>query len=179
MITIKTYAVHGLSEWYGDLKAGTISVKVSFTGGTASPSGALPAYFMSKDPITQFVIENSKEFKSGFIRLEMQQTIADKHPQEAVAKPASTPAPAKAEKAPAAKAEKAPAAKAEAENAPADGGEATDTDIETVQVANKADAIEWLKEHYPEKGYTASKLRTQTALDAACAECKVQFEFTA
>lgn len=68
-------------------------------------------------------------------------------------------------------------AKAEAENAPAEGGEATGTDIETVQVANKADAIEWLKEHYPEKGYTASKLRTQTALDAACAACNVKFIF--
>ena len=68
-------------------------------------------------------------------------------------------------------------AKAEAENAPADGGEATGTDIETVQVANKADAIEWLKEHYSEKGYTASKLRTQTALDAACAACNVKFIF--
>lgn len=53
----------------------------------------------------------------------------------------------------------------------------TKEEKQTVQVANKADAIEWLKEHYPEKGYTASKLRTQTALDAACAACNVKFIF--
>ena len=60
---VKTYGINGLTEWHGDIKAGSISVRVSFTGGTASPSGAQPAYYMTKDPITQFVIENSNEFK--------------------------------------------------------------------------------------------------------------------
>lgn len=87
---IKTYGINGLAEWYGKLTVGTISVDVAFTGGTASPSGARPAYMVVKDPIKQFVIENSKEFKSGFIHLEMQQEVAGSHPRQAVPKDAPT-----------------------------------------------------------------------------------------
>lgn len=90
---IKTYGINGLAEWYGKLTVGTISVDVAFTGGTASPSGARPAYMVVKDPIKQFVIENSKEFKSGFIHLEMQQEVAGSHPRQAV--PKDAPAAAK------------------------------------------------------------------------------------
>lgn len=90
---IKTYGINGLAEWYGKLTVGTISVNVAFTGGTASPSGARPAYMVVKDPIKQFVIENSKEFKSGFIHLEMQQEVAGSHPRQAV--PKDAPAAAK------------------------------------------------------------------------------------
>ncbi len=91
---VKTYGINGLSEWHGKVKAGSIEVAVSFTGGTASPSGALPAYMVTKDPITQFVIENSKEFKNGFIHLQMSQEIPGAHPRMAMAKPeAQNPAP--------------------------------------------------------------------------------------
>ena len=69
----------------------------------------------------------------------------------------------------------------------ADGGEgdadgAGDAETGTgnkITVADKSDAIEWLKEHYPEKKYTATALRTKSAFDAACNECGVEFEFTA
>ena len=84
---VKTYGIPGLSEWHGKVKAGSIAINVSFTGGTASPSGAQPAYFMTKDPITQFVIENSKEFKQGFIILVMQQEAPGEHPRMTVPKP--------------------------------------------------------------------------------------------
>lgn len=47
-----------------------------------------------------------------------------------------------------------------------------------VEVADKAEAIEWLKEHHAEKGYTAAKLRTKSAFEEACAECGVVFEIT-
>ena len=83
---IKTYGINNLSEWHGEVKTGSISVKVSFTGGTASPSGAQPAYMVTKDPITQFVIENSKEFKDGFIHLEMSQDMPGEHHRMAVPK---------------------------------------------------------------------------------------------
>lgn len=49
--------------------------------------------------------------------------------------------------------------------------------VQLVTVADKADAVEWLKENYPDKGYTATKLRTQEAFNAACEECEVVFEF--
>lgn len=84
---VKTYGVPGLSEWYGKVKAGNIEVEVQFKGGTASPSGAQPAYFVTKDPITQFVIENSKQFKQGFIILVMQHELPGEHPRIAVPKP--------------------------------------------------------------------------------------------
>lgn len=87
---IKTYGIYNLTEWHGKVKAGTIEVNVSFTGGTASPSGAQPAYMVTKDPITQFVIENSKEFKDGFICIVLEQEIEGTHRRMAVPKPADT-----------------------------------------------------------------------------------------
>ena len=82
-MVVKTYGIRGLSEWYGTLKAGSLSVDVAFTGGTASPSGARPAYMVVKDPVQQFVIEHSKEFLNGFIHVEMQQEVAGVHPRSA------------------------------------------------------------------------------------------------
>lgn len=99
---VKTYAIRGLSEWYGKLVAGSLSVNAEFVGGTASPSGARPAYMVVKDPVKQFVIENSKEFKDGFIYIDMAQEVPGTHPRlvmpkaeapkKAAAKPAATKA---------------------------------------------------------------------------------------
>jgi hypothetical protein len=50
--------------------------------------------------------------------------------------------------------------------------------LQEVEVADKAEAIEWLKEHHAEKGYTAAKLRTKSAFEEACAECGVVFKIT-
>lgn len=50
-------------------------------------------------------------------------------------------------------------------------------DVQKVEVSDKADAVEWLKEHNPEAGYTAYKLRGKEAFDAACKECGVVFEY--
>ena len=76
---VKTYGIYGLTEWYGKVKAGTIEAKLSFVGGTCSPGGVQPAYLVTKDPIKQFVIENSKEFRNGFIRLIMRQEVPGTH----------------------------------------------------------------------------------------------------
>ena len=84
---VKTYGIYSLTEWHGKVKAGTIEVNVSFVGGTACPSGSQPAYMVTKDPITQFVIENSKEFKDGFIVLVMCEEIGGNHRRMAVPKP--------------------------------------------------------------------------------------------
>ena len=183
---VKTYGVPGLTEWHGKLKAGSIEVAVSFVGGTASPSGAQPAYFMTKDPIVQLVIENSKEFKSGFISLIMQQEVPGEHRRMAFPKPKPAPvveAPKEPAAAPAPTDETTTTVQVEqpAETGAADEG-AGDAETGTgnkITVADKSDAIEWLKEHYPEKKYTATALRTKSAFDAACNECGVEFEFTA
>lgn len=170
---VKTYGVPDLTEWHGKIKAGTLEVSVSFTGGTASPSGAQPAYFMTKDPITQFIIENSKEYKNGFIILVMQQEAPGEHPRMAVPKP--RPAVEKASETVADESEPAEEPK---ENAAAVEEPVPGTP-EAITVADKYDAIEYLKEHFPDKNYTSSGLRTKTAFEAACKECGVAFVYTA
>lgn len=72
---IKTYGIYGLTEWVGKVKVGTIEVELTFKGGTSSPSGTQPAYMVTKDPITQFVIENCVKFKNGFICLVKSQEL--------------------------------------------------------------------------------------------------------
>lgn len=50
------------------------------------------------------------------------------------------------------------------------------TTVRTVDVPDKAAAIEWLKENYPDKGYTTTKLtRSKEEFNNACAECGVVF----
>lgn len=186
---VKTYGVPGLTEWHGKLKAGSIEVSASFVGGTASPSGAQPAYFMTKDPIVQFVIEHSKEYKSGFIILVMSQDVAGEHPRMAVPKPApvpETPAPvAEGTVTPTTPAEETPAEEVQPtgetqdETSQDDGNGGDDADGNKVKVADKNEAIEYLKEHFAENNYTATSLRTKTAFEAACKECGVEFVFTA
>ncbi len=198
---VKTYGVPDLTEWHGKLKAGSLEVNVSFTGGTASPSGAQPAYFMTKDPIVQFVIENSKEYKNGFIILVMSQDIAGEHPRMAIPKPkpapvveapkepAVAPAPVPETPAPVVKEPVTPTTPAEeppAEEAQPTGetqdetlqGDGKDADGGKIKVADKNEAIEYLKEHFAEKNYTATSLRTKTAFEAACKECGVEFLFS-
>lgn len=183
---VKTYGVPGLTEWHGKLKAGSIEVSASFVGGTASPSGAQPAYFMTKDPIVQFVIEHSKEYKSGFIILVMSQDVAGEHPRMAVPKPApvpETPAPVAEETVtPTTPAEEPPAEETQPTGETQDEtlqGDGEDADGGKIKVADKNEAIEYLKEHFAEKNYTATSLRTKTAFEAACKECGVEFVFTA
>lgn len=181
---VKTYGVPGLTEWHGKLKAGSIEVSASFVGGTASPSGAQPAYFMTKDPIVQFVIEHSKEYKSGFIILVMSQDVAGEHPRMAVPKPApvpETPAPVVKEPVtPTTPAEETPAEAEQPTDETQDDtlqGDGDDADGGKIKVADKNEAIEYLKEHFAEKNYTATSLRTKTAFEAACKECGVEFDY--
>ena len=61
---------------------------------------------------------------------------------------------------------------------PAPAEEENDKEVLVVKVADKATAVEWLKEHFPEKKYTATKLRLIPDFEAACKECDVTFEFT-
>ena len=162
---IKTYGISELTEWHGKLKAGTIEVNVSFVGGTASPSGAQPAYMVTKDPITQFVIENSKEFKNGFIKLVMKQELPGEHPRMATPKLVAD-------------SEELPVAQAEESDTETVEDEQRQENIGKVEVADRNDAIEYLKEHFPERGYTATQLMTKTVFEAACMECGVEFVFT-
>lgn len=60
-----------------------------------------------------------------------------------------------------------------------ESGESTEGDgMQTIEVGCKADAVEWLKERYPEKGYNGNNLRANAAFEAACNEAGVKFIIT-
>lgn len=146
----KTYGVSGLIEWTANIKAGKTAVIVHFTGGATTSFGITPAKYTTENPFFQAVIEGSEEYRKGKIAL--LSTIGEEAPKPQPAQPKPEPE--------------------QAENADKNTG------FTQVEVADKADAIEWLKEHHPEKGYNGAKLRSKEAFNAACDECSVQFIFS-
>lgn len=65
----KTYGVSGYMKWVALIECGKATVKVHFSGGSLTGYGVTPAEFTTQNPMTQAIIENSKEFKSGKIFL--------------------------------------------------------------------------------------------------------------
>lgn len=56
-------------EWVALIECGKATVKVHFSGGSLTGYGVTPAEFTTQNPMTQAIIENSKDFKSGKIFL--------------------------------------------------------------------------------------------------------------
>lgn len=134
------------------LNAGGIRMKVSFTGGSATAFGVCHAEFTTKDELTQFVIENSDKFKNGTIYLEKTTVIGE--PETIDRSPSVID-----------------------DDEPKSAIVETPYEVEQIKVADKSEAIEWLKERYPDKGYTQRGLRNKTDFDAACKECGVSFSY--
>ncbi len=67
--TGKTYAVYGLMEWVALLPVGGSVVRIPFTGGSISGYGVKPATFTTDNEVLQRLIENSRHFRSGKIRV--------------------------------------------------------------------------------------------------------------
>lgn len=67
--TKTTYGVYNLIEWHALLRLGKASVKVQFTGGSITTQGVTPATFTTEDPVIQFAIERSPEFRNGKIKV--------------------------------------------------------------------------------------------------------------
>lgn len=197
----KTYGVSGLMDWTTQIKTGKVSVSVHFTGGALTAYGVTPAKYSTSNPFFQSVIENSEQFKSGRIMLLGEMEVPDdaatkarkaRMAAKAAEKPAPVPNPAPVPETPAPVVEEPVTPTTPAKESPAESEQPTgetqdetlqdddeDADGTKIKVADKPDAIEYLKERFPEKGYTAVKLRTKTAFDAACKECGVEFVFTA
>lgn len=149
--TYKTYSLKGLQillfDDYGR------QIEVNFKAGAQIDS---TAKFTTSDEKVQEAIEKCSSFKRDFYL-------------ESVREDSPAAVPAKSEEV--AEETSAPEATDEAvEETVAEDG------IKTVKVADKAEAIEWLKENYPEKEYTSVKLRAKAAFEAACKECGVVFE---
>ena len=134
---IKTYGIYGLLEWHGVVKAGSATMKVSFTNGTTTAYGVSPATYITKDEATQFVIENSDKFKSGRIKLISKRELpfegGNEPEQHTAAKPAE----------PAADAPEAPAGS-------------------TMSFANIEDAKDYFSEKYD---VNRSKMRSRAAVE--------------
>ena len=201
----KTYGVSGLMDWTTQIKAGKGSVSVHFTGGALTAYGVTPAKYSTSNPFFQSVIENSKQFKSGRIELLGTMEVPDdaatkarkaRMAAKAAEKPAKdeqspvtetpvpeTPAPVVKEPVtPTTPAEETPAEEVQPTGETQDEtlqGDGDDADGGKIKVADKNEAIEYLKEHFAGKNYTATSLRTKTAFEAACNECGVEFVFTA
>ena len=201
----KTYGVSGLMDWTTQIKAGKGSVSVHFTGGALTAYGVTPAKYSTSNPFFQSVIENSKQFQSGRLELLGTMEVPDdaatkarkaRMAAKAAEKPAKeeqspvtetpvpeTPAPVVKEPVtPTTPAEETPAEEVQPTDKTQDDtlqGDGDDADRGKIKVADKNEAIEYLKEHFAEKNYTATSLRTKTAFEAACKECGVEFVFTA
>lgn len=161
---IKTYGIYGLLEWHGILKVGGVDMKVSFTNGSTTAYGVSPATLITKDELTQFVIEHSDKFKKGVIKLISQKALPEAEAKAAVKPEAKPEVTAKVNE-------------NEAPTANADGTTAVNGEDGTkvITVSSKSDAVEYLKEHFKEKAYTSVKLRTKEAFENACKECGVRF----
>lgn len=162
--------MHGLLEWHGTVHSKGVKMKVDFTNGSVTAYGVAPATFITRDSMTQAIMENSDEFKSGRIRLYKTVPLPGETDERVVA--------------PNEKVNAVPAASApdEKEENKEDGVNVKNDAVENggkqkVAVADKGEAIEWLKERNPEAGYTAAKLRSKEAFDNACAENNVEFVF--
>ncbi len=64
-----TYGVYNIIEWHTLIPMGKAVVKVTFSGGAITTSGITPATYTTTDPIVQFAIEQSAEYKSGKIQV--------------------------------------------------------------------------------------------------------------
>lgn len=159
----KTYGVSGLMDWTTNIKAGKATINVHFSGGALTAYGVTPATYSTTNPLFQIVIENSEYYKSGRITLISEMEVAGESSVKTH------------------KASAEPAAASSAEPEAQQNEEVTDNadGMTVVEVADKSDAIEYLKEHYPDKGYGAVKLRTHAAFDAACTEHGIKFVYTA
>ncbi len=187
----KTYGVSGLTDWTTQLKVGKAMLNVHFSGGALTAYGVTPAKYSTANPFFQTVIENSDFFKSGRIKLldtmEVEDDAAEKARKArssgriaampAMEGPCSVPDAVPPGAVPPVPEAAGPTGEAETET----GGPADEAEGEAagnvIKVADKPDAIEYLKENFPDKGYTSVKLRTKTAFEAACKECGVEFVF--
>lgn len=62
------YGVDGMLEYQALINVGEAKMKIPFTNGSTNEAGRMPATFRTSNPVVQMAIENSNEFKKGFIR---------------------------------------------------------------------------------------------------------------
>lgn len=87
-----TYGTPLLLDWVAQIKAGSATLRVHFTGGTLTAYGITPAEYTTDDPFIQKVIEKSSYFKDGRI-VELRRTGSPAPRKPKATKPADEPIP--------------------------------------------------------------------------------------
>ncbi len=197
----KTYAIFHLTEKHTVFFLGKTKVHVSFTGGIVTKRGVTPATYTTDDPIVQFAIEQSADFKKGAISLRSKYPVqgevkigknepeppAPEQPKNAEELPEQPKAEATeevtAEATHEAEAENALAAETEEtadteeENAPEAEAQAeanNEAGLTVVEVSCKDVAKQYLQEHYDEK---PAPLRTIADVQECAAKYGITFSF--
>lgn len=65
----KVYEIRGVVETSRIFRIGRATIRCTFTGGSVNESGAVPAVYITSDFAVQTIIEASKDFKEGFIKV--------------------------------------------------------------------------------------------------------------
>lgn len=197
----KTYAIFHLTEKHTVFYLGKTKVHVSFTGGIVTKRGVTPATFTTDDPIVQFAIEQSADFKKGAISIRSKYpvqgevkigkneperpTVAEELIRESAREPEGVPLlPRMAEQA---KAESAGIRETEAADGEtgandeereahgeekAEGGHAVG--LEEVEASCKDVAKQYLQEHFGER---PAPLRTIADVQECAARHGIKFVF--
>lgn len=183
------------------VKAGQTDAIINFKGGSIVDFARKPASYSTSDPLYQAIIENSIQFQRGEIKLmgaievpDDAATIARKAASQASAGDVVSAQPKTANSIESESEKEKVSHEDDVANGPTEDGAAGESEetshededqseaagsIQTVEVVDKRDAIDWLKEHYPEAGYNGNNLRSAENFKAACDSHGVVFKFTA
>lgn len=169
--TKTTYGVYNIIEWHALLRLGKATVKVHFSGGSITTQGVTPATFTTEDPVIQFAIERSPEFRNGKIKVVRRATLNDVVKIEcnvpkainSVPSPNPVPIPTEATAAPVVESEKTPDTEAD-NKAEAEDNIKTAPTLTQVEFSCNDDAKDYLEQTF---GFVRSKLRNRDDIVAA------------
>lgn len=169
-----TYGAPGLVDWVAQIKAGSATLRVHFTGGALTSYGVTPAEYTTDNPFIQRVIENSAYFKENRIIIQRQTEIEEPKQPAFNNKPKSQSAPLPAP-APQPKAE-VPVAEAPAPPAPVEAEAQTEESgaagLAKVEVTCLPDAQAYIQENFNISSY---KVRSCEIAQRIAAEHGIQF----
>lgn len=163
-MTEKTYGVEGLMDWVCQLRAGSVTLVIHFTGGSMTAYGVTPAKYRTANKYYQWVIEHSAEYRSGRIVLLGTLELAVPETTEGSGADGTGAAPDMAGS------DREGSAETGRNDAEGGGNGAAP---EVIKVASMADAIDVMKQRY---GYTTLQVRTKAALTAAAMTHNIKFD---
>lgn len=176
-----TYGAPRLVDWVAQIKAGSATLRVHFTGGALTSYGVTPAEYTTSNPFIQKVIENSSYFKQGRITKLRTTKLPDapkpKAKPKAVTAPQSAPVPQTKVEEPVAETPAPVEAEAQEATEPEPATEVQAEETETtgltkVEVTCLPDAQAYLQENFNISSY---KVRNCETAQQIASEHGIQF----